>query len=102
MQQPWLSCAGCRAAISPKCMARLPKAFRGGGQNELWEGAIWEGRVAEITVSATLVGCLRPHISAIDRQALLHVGSGLWLLHPADETRGRKRPRAPARIGARL
>lgn len=55
MQQPWIPSAGARAAIRPICMARLPKAFRGGGQSELWEGAIWEGRVCEITVSAVLL-----------------------------------------------
>jgi hypothetical protein len=75
VQQPWLSSVGgravmgCavmgRAVICPVCMARLPKAFRGGGQNELWEGAIWEGRVAEITVSDMLGSYLRPRWSVI-------------------------------------
>jgi hypothetical protein len=73
-QHPWLSpLAEGRAATSPKCMARLPKAFRGGGQDELWEGAIWEGRVAEITVSGAMIICVRPP-SMFDRHASPHVG----------------------------
>jgi len=49
-QQPWLA-RDARRTIGPVCASRLPKAFRGGGQEELWEGAEWDGRIAEITVS---------------------------------------------------
>jgi len=68
-----LSTVACRTALPPSCMARLPKAFRGGGRDELWEGAEWDGRVAEITNFGCFVQLTKQGV--VRHRGLVHIST---------------------------
>lgn len=52
-----------RVGREPVCMSRIPKAFRG-GEEELREGSVWEGRVEEITASSPVARCVAKRADA--------------------------------------